>query len=495
MLIFKKMSRRIILSVIFVVSLASCSEFLVVEPEKQVSIVEQFSTKEGVHQAINGFYYSLESLHSSKFFIYGDLVGGNLTFAPSRSDQIVVVPAQKSIEQVYEFRDLEADSDYSAYYAGVYKIINEVNLVIANVKEHPLLSPAEIDQITAEALACRGYAHYMAAIVYAQNYSYTGDASHPGIVYNTSVIIAGGDYPSRSSMAESYALMKADMEAALALFGSSQALPYGPSYSYFNPITTAAVYAKMALQMNDWATAYRMADTVISHSGAQLMEKEEYVSEWEKKEEPVSEIIFELSAPRTSDEGTVSFSLAREFFGYVNPVNYLEFVASGDLLEMYDSVDIRSEMFMEIMLPTSIEGKITSQPYYFTKKFQDDPGIPVCRLSEMYLIRAEAGARMESAYEHGAIADLNEIRERAGLEPLEAGADLLEEIFRERRRELAFENFLFYDIARYHKDIVRNKGCISAVCNLPYPSDYYVLPIPASSVTLNENMQQNEGYN
>lgn len=489
------MGRRIILSIICVFLLVSCSEFLVVEPEQQVSIVEQFSTKAGVHQAVNGFYYSLESIHSGKFFIYGDMVGGNLTFTPSKSDQIVEVPPRKNIEQVYEFRDLEEDSDYSTYYADVYEIINEVNLVIANVEDHPFLTPAEIDQITAEALACRGYAHYLAAIIYAQNYSFTSDASHPGIVYNTSVIIAGVDYPSRLSLAESYALMKADMEAALALFGSSQALPYGPSYSYFNPVTTAAVYAKMALQMNDWATAYRMADTVISHSGAVLMEKKEYIAEWEKEEDPVSEIIFELSAPRTSDEGTVSFSLAREFFGYVNPTNYTEFVASGDLLDLYDSADIRGGMFLEVMLPTSIDGETTDQPYFFTKKFQDDPGVPVCRLSEMHLIRAEAGARMGAAYEAGAIADLNVIRQRAGLEPLVGGAGLLEEIFMERRRELAFENFFFYDIARYHKDIVRDKGCISSVCNLPYPSDYYVLPIPASSVTLNENMQQNEGYN
>jgi hypothetical protein len=84
---------------------------------------------------------------------------------------------------------------------------------------------------------------------------------------------------------------------------------------------------------------------------------------------------------------------------------------------------------------------------------------------------------------------------KVALKGLFIGYDnLLEEIFLERRRELAFENFLLFDIARYHKDVERDKGCIASVCTMPYPSDYYVLPIPEKTVLLNEFMQQNDGY-
>ena len=223
------------------------------------------------------------------------------------------------------------------------------------------------------------------------------------------------------------------------------------------------------------------------------MTKEDYIAEWEKPEEPVSEMIFELSARREND-GAVASSVANSYYTYVDVNKYNDFVASGDLLELYDSSDIRKDMFLEALLPTSVNGIISDEPYYFTKKFQDDPGTIISRLSEMYLIRAEAGARLGGTYFIQALADLNSIRERAGLEALISNDNLLEEIFLERRKELAFEGFLFFDLMRYHKNVDRNSGCISAVCSLLYPSDYFVLPFPESSITLNENMKQNEGY-
>jgi hypothetical protein len=313
-------------------------------------------------------------------------------------------------------------------------------------------------------------------------------------VYNTSTITAGEDYPSRLTLAESYGLMKSDMERALGLFGERQALSYGPDYSWFNSTTASALLARMALQMHDWETAYALADSLIQFSGIALMDSAAYIAEWEQPEAPVSEIVFELSAPRTSDDGSVSSSVAREYFGYVDATNYNEFVASGDLLALYDSSDVRSGMFLEVLLPTSVDGEIEILPYYFTKKFQDEPGTTVMRMSELYLVRAEAGVRLGDTYAGGALEDLNTIRTRAGLAALDESADLLEEIFLERRRELAFEGHLLYDLARYHKNIVRDQGCVSTVCGLTYPSDYYVLPIPESSTTLNENMEQNEGY-
>jgi homoserine trans-succinylase len=110
----------------------------------------------------------------------------------------------------------------------------------------------------------------------------------------------------------------------------------------------------------------------------------------------------------------------------------------------------------------------------------------------MYLIRAEANARMSK--QALALIDLNTIRERANLNALNTTTNLLEEIFLERRRELAFEGHLLYDIARYKKNVARDKGCLANVCNLNYPSNFFVLPIPESSIELNQNMQQNEGY-
>jgi len=470
---------------------SSCSEFLVQEPDEQVSITEQFSSRDRVSQAVNGMYYDMESILSDRYYYYADLQGGNITFTPSPTDFLVEVYAKLNIIEVYEFRDKEELTYFSGFYKDSYEVVNAANLIIENIQGKDFLTDAEKNQITAEALTTRAFMQYLLSLLYAQNYNFTPDASHPGVVYNTRTLMAGIDYPSRETMANTYALIKSDLDRALALYTDKQFLAFGPDYSYFNPLTTQALYAKIALQMNDWVSALEYSDLVISNSGIALMDKEEYISEWEKPEEAVKEVVLEFSAPRTS-EGDVSSSVAHSYFSYDSKTSYNAMVASGDLLEMYDSMDVRKGMFVEARLPTAEESIVTEKPYFFTRKFQDDPGTTFIRLSEMYLVRAEAYARQDLELE--ALSDLNLIRNRAGLADVEAGADVLEEIFLERRRELAFEGSLFFDIARYKKDVRRNLGCLSAVCDLNYPSDFYVLPIPLQSVVLNENMQQNEGY-
>ena len=176
--------RRIfqILSV-FLLVFTSCSEFLKQEPSEQISIKEQFATETGVLQAVNGMYHSLEALVSSKFYFYADLQGGNLSFTPGKFDYILEIPPGMNIEQVYEFRDQESDSDYGSFYSDCYKVINEANIIVEKAGDLSFLTENQRRQITAEALACRAFCHYILSLVYAQNYNFTPDASHPGIVY------------------------------------------------------------------------------------------------------------------------------------------------------------------------------------------------------------------------------------------------------------------------------------------------------------------------
>ena len=355
------------------------------------------------------------------------------------------------------------------------------------------IHPDKLKQIKAESLVTRAYVHYLIGLLYAQNMNYTSDGSHPGIVYCNRILVAGVDYPARETAAKTWELIQADLDDALLLFTSSSALGYGPDYSWFNKTNTKALYAKMALQMNDWQKAYDYADEVIATSGLMLTQKEELVSQWKDEVDPLSEVLLEFSAARDAD-GVIGSSVAGEFFNYVSATNYQEMVASGDLLTIYAENDIRKELFREVEIKTSVNNIEYMLPYYFTWKFQGEPGTLYLRLTEMYLIRAEALARTGTDDLDSALDDLNTIRERAGLGALDNTENLLEEIFLERRRELAFEGNLFFDIVRYQKDVERNEGCMSAVCNMSYPSDYFVLPIPEASVILNENMDQNDSY-
>jgi hypothetical protein len=105
--------------------------------------------------------------------------------------------------------------------------------------------------------------------------------------------------------------------------------------------------------------------------------------------------------------------------------------------------------------------------------------IKIIRLSEIYLNRAEAYA--ESGNLISSLADLNVIRKRANPSALNFTTTdkqvLLDEIFRERRRELAFEGHTFFDIARKKRNIVRT-DCSSTNCSLNFPNPRYAVPKP-----------------
>lgn len=485
-----KLIRIYIWGFVALLLLGSCSDFLNVEPDKQISIKEQFSSEEGVLQALNGIYKSIEVLTSSKGFNYADLQGGNATYSPHERDKTVKLPT--SIENSYNFNDLEESSDYETIYDEAYEIINQTNLIFENIDLASDIDSSKHQQILAESYAARGFAHFIATLFYSQNRNYSSDGSHWGIVYNQSTLKAGYDFPKRETKAETYRLIKADFEDALALYTGTQALEYGPVYSYFNTITTQALLARLALDNNDWESAASYADIAISNANVTLMKQEDYISEWVKEEEAVSEIILEFSAPRTT-EGDVSSTIGT-YFSIDYP--YVRIVASEDLLELFDNTDIRKQLYEAKPLATLVNGVVIDVDYHFILKFQDEPSTTFMRLSELYLIRAEASYRHDASTIVSALTDLNAIRTRAGLSALENDASLnfLEELFLERRRELAFEGHLLYDLMRYEEDVKRTQDCLSSTCNLQYPNAHFILPIPYTSIELNENMIQNEEY-
>jgi len=141
-------------------------------------------------------------------------------------------------------------------------------------------------------------------------------------------------------------------------------------------------------------------------------------------------------------------------------------------LALYDPMDDRLDLFFEANGGVTYSGKWNNQ----------FGNVGLIRLAEMYLIRAEANIRLNTAVGATPLADYNRIRTRAGLPA--ATAVTLDEILRERRRELAHEGFRIHDLKR----LKQNVG------SLAYNADKLVFPIPAREIQANPNLTQNSGY-
>ena len=468
-----------------------CTNFLQIEPLQEVSIKQQLGNLTGVQQALNGAYKSTEDIVSDFSFLYPDVVAGNIRFTPTPSGSNTgVISIASDVDTSYSFTNTPLITNFSSTYANCYKAINNLNLILQYSSDLPDASVSEKNQIKAECLAMRGFLHFYLLQMYAQTYNYSANGSHLGIVYVTQTLQGGVDFPARKSVAECYNLIVSDLQNALPLFTGTSALS-GPAYSMFNIISTKAFLSKVALQKQDYSLAVSLANDVIATSGISLLTASNYVSEWDKPSLPVSEVIFEMTAPVNSS-GIVSSSVS-SFYKYAAASNYGRYACSNDLYNLFDAQDIRRNCFKNQPLQVKIDAtNFQTQTFYFTRKHQDNPGTIVLRLSEIYLIKAEALARLGNSSE--ALTTLNIIHQRANLPAFTSSVNILEEIFIERRKELCFESNFLYDTARFNKNIIRNLDCISILCNLNYPNFKFILPIPQQSISVNSNMIQNEGY-
>lgn len=469
---------------------AGCSDFLEQQPGSQISIGEQLATREGMLEAVAGMYSSMETtLRFEQYTVYADLQGGNLKFSPdalgSNQGALSVPP---NVQQVYNFNDTALESEMESFYDNSYAAISAANLLLEYIDKVAYLSATDRDAIAAEALSVRAMMHFALLQVYAQNIKYP-EANTPGIVYKTETLQEALDYAPRLGLQETYTAITADLEHALSLFPDAPVLE-GPGYSYFRAMSAEALLARVYLEQGAWENAYTHATQVIATSGVTLTPKESYLESWEEPLQPVSEILLELSVSVDAD-GAIGGSRSAQY-GYSSANTYADYVASQDLLDLYAPEDIRGALFVVKELSTLENEQLVDRPYYFTGKFQGNPGNPILRLSEQYLIAAEAAYQLNNT--DAALSNLNMIRERGGLQALVQIDNLEEELFLERRRELAFENQLFFDLKRMGRAVNRNDGCLATTCILNYPSNFFVLPIPQSNINLNANLIQNEGY-
>ena len=107
--------------------------------------------------------------------------------------------------------------------------------------------------------------------------------------------------------------------------------------------------------------------------------------------------------------------------------------------------------------------------------------VQVVRLTEMLLTRAEANFEEGTSIGAAPLADINVIRERAGLDPLTTVT--LDDIREERTKELAFEGFKVHDLRRWQLPIA----------GIAFDADELVLPIPERETEVYD-IPQNPGY-
>lgn len=453
--------------------LQSCGSFLDTDPYTGVGESQAITNEGNATAALIGVYDGFQHYYyyGRDFVVQGEAPTENVKLNPTNSNRFVqeiTWSVTKSLAGVADFWNKGNET------------INRANKII-----HAEISGDEktINKIKGEAYALRALVHFDLVRMYAQCYDFTENHNHIGIPYITKYEAEG--QPSRNTVAEVYKNIIADLKKAqeLGVAGTNRAMaPFTLSTDALN-----AILAKVYLYMGDYNNAKSYAELVIPKYT--LVPNAEYMTSWTK--ESLSESIFTIAQIMTD-------------YGKTNALGYI-FVEEGygDLLVneslygLYADNDIRKEWF--------IKGKKTANvdKIYIKGKYPGRNGtvgldnFNVLRVSEMYLIAAEASAKATPKDEVKAQQYLNAIRQRAiptALAVTVTGDDLINEILLEKRKELAFEGNYYHDLKRLKLDVkAANTGKAEPLI-IKYPNNKFAWPIPERETNANPNIEQNPGY-
>jgi hypothetical protein len=386
-------------------------------------------------------------------------------------------------------------------WATSYFGINQANLILDNIGKVPF---AVAD--TARRNTTQGQAYFLRALLYhdlSRAYAYDPGVAVPSQDRGGVPLLLTGvadqsqiTFPARPAVADVYKQMYSDLQNAISSFTRSNAS--APAYG--NLQASQALFSRVALYNKDYATVVKQATDAITGS-VKLSENASYVGGWRAPRHPES--LFEIQYIVAENIGvntslqTTSTTLVRVGdrsatggFGDLVPTTAFITDLESEKSATGAVLDVRRQLYE---LGTTGRGAA----FIETTKFLGKNGtinldnVPVIRISEVYLNRAEANYFLGNTA--AALTDLNVIRTRSGLPARTelTGVALLAEITRQKRLEFAFEGHRWFDLKRRGLDVVK----AAAQGNGLVYTDFRILaPIPVNELSTNKTIKQNFGY-
>jgi len=437
---------------------SACKKLVdIAPPLTQAESSTVFSSDQTATSAAVGLYYQITASNltylNGAITVYSSLSSDELTDAGSNStyDAFVNNAIPSNLSAIN-----------SAFWSNAYKYIYQANAVIEGLNGSSTVSKPVKDQLMGEMLFTR-----------ALNYFYLVNLFGDVPVETSTDYLVNSKMP-RAAASKVYGQITADLLAAETLLAGSYSTS---SNTRPNEMAAAALLARVYLFEKDWVNAEAQASMVIN-SGSYNLESDlnnVFLA-------TSAETIFQLARPTNNTAEGLAFIPSR-------PSAKPTFALRGSLLNAFTPGDNRKTSWLK---GDTVNGTAYFYPYKYKQRI-NNPVTEyevVLRLAEVYLIRAEARAEQNNS--EGAQADLNKIRNRAGLANTAAAtqADLLSAIASERQLEL------FAEWGHRWLDLKRS-GTVNAILGsikTNWQASDALYPVPLAQIQLNPFLTQNSGY-
>jgi len=483
------MNRILYLLGLIIILISGCSEdYLNTQPSDQVSQEDMFSSLTNVKVAMNGVYRGLYRQYADQeedghpaIMICLDYMGEDVVHSAAGTTYF---------RSTYKWTNhRSAASDFTTFvYRFYYKTISDVNEILSGI-DGVEGSDAEKNAIKGECLALRAWAHFQLVQCYGRRYNADEMPNdNPGVPIMTRVTT---EPQPRATVEEVYTQINKDLDEAISYLAVA---PSRPNKTHVDVSVARGFKARVALTMQNYEAAAQYARE--ARPGYGLMSNADYLSGFNSLVN--SEWMW--GANQLADQLPAYGSFFAYMSGNFNSAHTRPNpkLINRKLWDPLPATDIRKKLWWDgtkadsvnfpgvILASTGQADRSQIRYKYMHRKYMvKDPSvsvgdIPFMRVAEMYLIEAEALARLgrtTDAWE--ALRPMAVNRDPAIASKITITAS---EVMLQRRVELWGEGFRFLDLKRNNEALDRTGTTIVERPTLSSLATVLTIPIPENDV-------------
>lgn len=490
------------------VTAVSCS--LDKYPDTAINSEEAMESPADCYNFLVGLYSSTKSIYSGVYVYSTDFM----------TDSYHAIKNFGNWDgEFFHYDIMASNSTVAAVWNNYYGYIGNANFLIAGAQKlmaDGTLSSADLASVQeyyGEACFLRAMMYFNLTQYFCKDYDKATASTTMGVPVVTTYSPSGdrSKYPHRGALQADYDQIISDLGEAGKYISRAGAQNSG----YITKDCVTALYARVALTMEDYATAYEKANSLITAGTYPLMtDATKYATGWIN--DNLTETIWQPIIVDNSDGGSSNSYFENNTTGTAGDDDP-QYLPEDWVLALYDKTnDIRYNAYFA---ERSINKRGNNGKLTMLIKFPGNPKLnpssasryinmpKIFRISEMYLIAAEAEANItgQEAVGSDMLNALRTARIKGWSKTDYTGATLKSEIRNERVRELFGEGFRLNDLKRWHMGFSRSAGQNPDMLmpgdkyvslTMPADSPMFVWPIPTSEISANPQMadEQNPGY-
>ena len=460
--------------------LTSCRKDFTETQFFQSKQAEPLKTVEEASSFVNGTYAQMRAMSylGAYYLAYGEV----------RSDEIYndTSVGRFRAESLYtmDANNGNARDTWTTIYgviANINNVINAPDNLSSQKAGGGAANPSEVKAIKAQAYAIRGMAFFDLLRLYGQKYT-GGTLGVPlPLQYNA---LAN---TTRPTIEQTEAQIEADFNKAIQLFQEAATaqrktlagLVNTTDKTKLSPMAVKAYQSRFYLYKGDWDKVATLSEEIINSGRYEVVPAADLAASFVKAN--ANNSVFELAVG-------VKGSLGSEGFGYLfNSGGYATLLPTNYALSLFENSDIRKSLFVG----NSNDG------YFLDGKFSDlqsQSNVKLVRYEEVLLNAAEAS--LNKGDQATALTYYNQLRAQRGFTAA-ATSLTMEELKKERLRELLGEGFRYWDLLRWGDTVpyYDRTGATDPANNRAVPNKVFAFPIPqAERNSEYSNVPQNDGY-